>query len=73
MTSVSAYLDIFCNVLVVVSVWSIYRGSRDLTSRPLLIAVIGAVLILAGKLVPQFESSLVFWTGNLLIVGAALW
>ena len=75
-SSISMYLIPVCLALLSYAIWSIYKTKRDLTYKPFLMAVAGALLIIFDNFLFGQDLQLhniPSWIGNALLIIAAIW
>lgn len=75
MTHVNTYLVPLCCLLLAYSVWSIYKDKRQLTYKPFLAGLAGAVLIALDNFVLGGSYNfynIPSWVGNILLIGATI-
>ena len=75
-SSINAYLAPVCCCLLAYAVWSIYKTKREISYKPFLMAVSGALLIILDNFVVGQSLQLhniPSWVGNALLIIAAIW
>lgn len=75
-TSVTTYLVPLCCMLLLYSIWSVYKTKRDLAYRPFQLTVAGATLIAIDNFVIGDKWKLYnipSWSGNILLIAGAIW
>jgi hypothetical protein len=75
MTAINTYLVPLCCLLLVYSVWSLYKYQRSLTYKPFLAGLAGAILIALDNFVLGERLNLMnipSWAGNILLIGGTI-
>lgn len=75
MTHINTYLVPLCCILLTYSVWSLYKEKRQLTYKPFLCGLAGAVLIALDNFViggVYNFYNVPSWAGNILLIGATI-
>lgn len=75
-TGVNTYLIPICCCLLLYSIWSVYTTKRELTYKPFLLTVVGAILIILDNFVIGDKLQLhniPSWTGNIMLIVGVIW